>query len=318
MICKLETISISSIDTEDTTYRITTPLPASDLVRSISDIGLINPPILKQKGSKYSIISGFRRVEACSDLRCNKLECRIPGSDTSEINLIKIAISENSLQRPLNLIEQSRALNLISFYFDNDNLLKEASALGLPGNFTRIKGMKILVQLPQIVQEGIISGNISYAIAQELHKLPAKACTSIACLFRELKVGLNKQKEILNFAVEIAAREEIELTDVLEDRVLEKIINNDDIDRNQKTGKIRHYLKKKRYPAITAAEAEFLKNIKDLNLDNHTRLIPPKDFEGMTYSMNMSFNNIQELKDRKELLEKILAGSRHENRLLYW
>ena len=102
--------------------------------------------------------------------------------------------------------------------------------------------------------------------------------------------------------------EEIELIEVLEDRVLDKIINNDDIDRNQKTGKIRNYLKKKRYPAITAAEAEFLKNLKELNLDNTTRLIPPKDFEGMTYSMNMSFNNIQELKERKELLEKVLQN----------
>lgn len=308
MLGEAETIEMSDIDAEDNTYRITTQIPVDDLAASISDTGIINPPILKHKDSKYTIVSGFRRIEACRKLMLKYVKCRVLGPDTDETQCVKIAISENSFQRPLNLIEQSRSLNMLSFFFDNEDLLREASALTLPGNLSVINRIKTLSRLSRKIQEGILDGFISFPVALELQKLPEKASTGIADLFCELKTGINKQKEILNFIIEIAAREGISVSGVLEGSDMSEIMNSDDSDRNQKTGKIRYYLKQRRYPTITAAEAEFLKNLKHLELDNHTRLIPPKDFEGMTYSLNMKFNNIDELRDRNELLKVILEN----------
>ncbi|MBU4184595.1 MAG: hypothetical protein KKC23_00020, partial [Proteobacteria bacterium] len=46
---------MSLIDPEDQTYRITTETGIDDILDSIKNVGLINPPILIKKKSKYTI-----------------------------------------------------------------------------------------------------------------------------------------------------------------------------------------------------------------------------------------------------------------------
>ena len=126
-------IPLSLIDSKDQTFRITTETYIDDMLDSIKNVGLINSPILIKKKSKYTIISGFRRIAACRKLGFLNIEAKILDSNANELDCLKFAIIDNSFQRPLNLIEQSRALFMLSGFFkDFTSLAEAASSFGLP------------------------------------------------------------------------------------------------------------------------------------------------------------------------------------------
>jgi ParB family chromosome partitioning protein len=306
---KQKIVKLSLIDSKDESFHITTQKNIDHLMDSIDNMGLLNLPLLIEKKSGYKIVCGFRRIEACRRLGWIDVEVRILDVDTKRLECIKYAITDNSFQRPLNLIEQSRSINMLfDFYKDFSSLGKELSDMGLPENQSIIKKIKELCHLPGFVQKGILSNTISLTMALELGRMQQEAGEVFTKLFETLKLGLNKQREILTLAKEISLREDISILKVIENNILQKILNNEDIDRNQKISKIRFYLKQQRFPVITAAEKEFDKHLKKLKLGNGIKLIPPDNFEGRTYYLNISFRNLIELKDRKENFDAFIRN----------
>jgi ParB family chromosome partitioning protein len=306
---KQKTVKLSRIDSGDESFRITTQKNIDNLMDSINNVGLLNLPLLIEKDSGYTVVCGFRRIEACRRLCWTGVEARILYSDTQRLECIRYAITDNSLQRPLNLIEQSRSINMLSGFFKDFNILtKELSAMGLPDNQSIIKKIKKICHLPRSVQSGILSNTISLVMALELGRFKQEAGDSFAKLFEILQLSLNKQREILTLVKEISLREDISILKVLENNVLQEILTNEDLDRNQRIRKIRIYLKQRRFPVITTTEKEFEKQLKKLKLGSQVKLIPPDNFEGTTYILKFSFTNLIELKDRKATFDALIQN----------
>ena len=304
-----KTVPLSRINSDDNTFHITTKTCINSLVNAIQNVGLITPPILLQKSSKFIIVSGFRRIAACKQLGWQNILSRVVDSGIKRLECIKLAIADNSFQRQLNLIEQSRSLYMLSpFYKDDIALGKEASALGLSENPSFIIKIKKIYHLPQSIQNSLLSNNVSLDMALELGRLEEDVGVKFADLFSKLKLSLNKQMEILTMFKEIAFREDISIFELLKESCFQGIVNNDDLDRNQKTQKIRSYLKQRRYPALTKAEKEFKEHVSNLKLGAGAKLIPPNNFESAVYTLCLQFKNLIELKERKAELDKIIKN----------
>ena len=305
---KEKSIEIARIDLEDTRFRITTRSEIPHLSASIHEVGLITMPILKQKGTGFIIISGFRRIDACILLGIAQVKARILDEGVGDPASIKIAITENAFQRPLDLIEQARAVHLLGTYFNDTALGKIASGLGLPGNPTIFKKLKGIYNLSPPLQGYLLNSTLSLTTALELGTLDDPAGTALADLFDELKTSLNKQKEIINLIREIALIEGGSMLEVLQESELHKIINSKDFDRTQKTAAIRFCLKKKRFPAITVCEESFKKIVTGLRLGEGIKLVPPKNFEGQGYKLTIAFKSYAELEKRQVTLNRIVGG----------
>jgi len=305
----MASIDLASIDLEDNTFRITTDTRTEDLVLSIKSVGLLNHPIVKKKTSGFQIISGFRRISAYISLGMAEIPARIVNSATKTLDCVKFAITENSLQRTLNLIEQSRSFHMLSgFYKDNDHLDGAAAALGLPNNPLIIKKIKKICKLPRDIQNGVLSNTISLSMALELEMLEKDEGSAFAILFEKLKLSLNKQREIITHIKEIAIIENISIINLLTKSHLRQIVDNKDLDRNKKINKIRLYLKQRRFPEITKTEKEIEIKIKKLKLGSNMKVIPPKNFEGSTYSLNLQFSSMEQLRENMTTLQKIIQN----------
>ena len=308
LVCRFS-IDMASIDLEDHTFRITTDTRIEDLILSIKSVGLLNAPILIKKTSGFQIISGFRRISACLSLGMTEISARIVDPDSKKLECVKFAITENSLQRTLNLVEQSRSFYMLSgFYKDKDHLAGAASVLGLPNNPSIINKIKKICRLPRDIQNGVLSDTISLSMALELEMLEKDEGSAFAVLYEKLKLSLNKQREILTHIKEIAIIENISIINLLTKSHLREIADDKDLDRSQKINKIRLYLKQRRFPEITRAEKELEIKIKNLKLDSNMKLIPPKNYDASTYSLNLQFASIEQLKENKTALEKIIKN----------
>ena len=306
-LAHFQSITLSGINLHDDTFRITTRTDVNDLMESIQHDGLITPPLLIKKDSAFIIVCGFRRITACLKLNWKEITARILKPDISTLDCLRLAIAENALQRSLNLIETSRCLQKLSLFITNIRQLAEsASSLGLPDNPSIIGKIKSLSLLPRPIQSSILAETISLAMASELESLEADIAIAFTRLFDQLKIGLNKQKEIVTLVKEIARREGLSPQDVMEDKHFIEIMTHRDLDRGQKSRKLRSYLRERRFPRIAEFEKNFEIHRKNLNLGNSIKLIPPKEFEAAIYGLNMTFTNLEHLKTLQTRLNTII------------
>jgi ParB family chromosome partitioning protein len=304
MLVHEKIVDLRRIDFEDDSFRITTGKNLDNLMGSIKCLGLLNLPVLLEKETGYTIISGFRRVEACRRLNWLELSARVLPSDTDRFKCVRYAVADNAFQRPLDIIEKSKCFNMLSeFYKDIDSMAEALPVLGLSEHPAMIKKIKIVYDMPEPLQNSMLSNTIALATALELAELSKADARGLIRLFNALSLSLNKQRDVLTMVKEIAIREDKSITQVLDTPHLKNILKNTDLDKNQKARNIRRYLKQRRFPAITTAEQSFRQHLKKLNLGKGMELIPPVNFEGSTYTLKLTFNHLNELKNLKNTLE---------------
>jgi ParB family chromosome partitioning protein len=304
---RYRTISLVDIDTEDLTFRITTNSDIEDLLDSIQKIGLMHPPLLIANSSGHTIVCGFRRIAACRKLGWAHLTACILEKSVDRFKMAQLSIADNAFQRSLNLVETSRALNLLADFGPDPQQCKQAAeALGLPFSRPLAPAVKRICRLPLPVQEGILKETINLSMALELGGLDPATAGDLVRLFDQLKVGLNRQRELLLLLREIAEREGTSIAQLIAEKPLQKILKTAEMDGAVKRNKVRSYLRQRRFPAITQAETEYSKWVKQLQLGSNISLIPPQDFEGNTFSMTLRFNNRQDLSDLNKKIEEII------------
>ena len=149
------------------------------------------------------------------------------------------------------------------------------------------------------LKNGILSNTLTLSMALELGKLDEKTGIGFAQLFDSLKLSLSKQREIFTMINEIAHRDDASMLAVLENPALQAILNNNQLDGNQKARKIRKHLKQVRFPNITKAELAFKASLEALNLHTNAKLIPPENFESTMYTLQLTFSSFKELQDHQ-------------------
>lgn len=306
---KERTVNLSQINSDDNTFRITTERKVDDLVDSIKNIGMLNLPLLLEKEDGHTIVCGFRRIEACRRLKWSTLNARILDSDTKKLECVQYAISDNAFQRPLNTIEKSRSIEMLSgFFTDIGRLTKELAVLGLSDHPSIIKKIKGICHLPDPLQSSILSNTISFTMALDLAGMPWDDAEGFVTLFNTLKLSLNKQREIVTLVKETSIREDTSIIQVLEEPHLKKILMDENLDKNQRVHKARVYLKKRRFPSIANAEKFYEKYRQRLKLGKHIKLIPPANFESPTYTLKITFKTMNDLKDLKIAFDALIEN----------
>ena len=212
---KVSPVALDRIDTADRTFKITTQTDTTDLAFSIRAIGLLQPPVLISTGHDYAVVVGFRRIAACQALNMDGIPARILPADTSRVTCSQIAISDNAFQRPLNVVEQSRAFALIQkFCESSSSKLKVVQSTGLPDSQPAMDRIMPVAGMPADLQEAILNGSIALPIALQIIQLEKDNAVALSRLFRKLATGLNIQRELLALISDIAHRDDISMASV--------------------------------------------------------------------------------------------------------
>lgn len=305
---KYDCVALDSIDTTNSFYRITTTQDKTAIDDSVRRIGLICPVVVKEINRHLVVISGFRRVETCQQLAWQKIPCQILPSDTPPVQCAELAITANLSQRPLNVVEQARCLQLFANASNSSDVsMTIAKALGISLNRTFISKLKTILSTTQIIQNGIISGTFSLPIALLLSDLSNDDADAVALLFNKIPMGMNKQREVLLYLTEISARDDIPLKRLLEEDTIKSTLNSD-LDGNQKSRKIRSYLKKRRFPRLVSVEERFHQQVGELDLKGTIQLMPPANFEGSSYTLTIRFDSLNALTRAHHKLSEAISN----------
>jgi ParB family chromosome partitioning protein len=299
-------VPLSNIDSETDTFRITSNREVADLVAAFKRVGLSNPPILKNTDGGYAVVCGFRRVAAARCAGWQSLPARIMPGDTDLLTCALLAISENSIERDLNLIEMSRALTLLQTLIgDKGTLMETAESVGLPGNPSMMEKLLPLCRLPEPLQNGLLSGALALPSVLMLSRLSTETAIVLSEFLSGMKLGLHKQREFIDIIFEISKREECSIESVIASPDIVAIQSDPNTDPPQKTGRIREYLRQRRFPSLTRAQAEFHRLKSQLKLGSHVSLKPPPGFESNRYILSLSFASPVEFEAQRDILGEL-------------
>ena len=298
-------VHIAEIDLQDDTCRLSLSTDPNALLVSIKTLGLINPPVLRQRQDrKYQIVCGFRRITACNALGLSEIKVRVLDESFNEVDALKLAILDNRSHRNLSVVEQAQGIQKLSDHLPRQNRLEILSSLlGFPENHKVYKKIKTLSLLPLVIQAGVEDEIVSFEAAVDLNGFSHEDCLSFFELFKTLKLSQNKQREVVTLVQEIALRENLTPVEVLQSEEIRTILEQPELNKNEKGSKARAYLKRRRFPTLTKAEKRFTKELKALKLNEHFKITAPPYFEGGPHKLRMTFKSIKEFNECRKTLD---------------
>jgi ParB family chromosome partitioning protein len=84
----------------------------SELVASIREKGVLEPILVRPRGSRYQIIAGERRYRAASELGLAEIPCIV--RDTSDAEMMELALIENLQRKDLSAFEEADGLKVLA------------------------------------------------------------------------------------------------------------------------------------------------------------------------------------------------------------
>lgn len=140
----------------------------SELAASISQVGLIQPIVVRPRGEGYELISGERRLRAVRSLGEQTIRCLVELEGTDERSALR-AITENLQREDLHFFEEAeccaRLLNRLS-------ITQEELAAKLGKSQSYIANKLRLLRLSPELRRAVTEGGLSERHARVLLKLP--------------------------------------------------------------------------------------------------------------------------------------------------
>ncbi len=166
-----------------------------DLVRSVRELGILQPVLVRRRGERYELVAGERRLRAAKEVGLSTLPAMVKEFDDAQ--MLEVALIENTQRENLNPIERASAYRelMLRFQLTND---QAAEKLGLDrstvANFLR------LLELSPDLQDSVSRGTIGMG--------HARALLSIRDPIDRLRVGKRIERDGLSVRqVEALARE---------------------------------------------------------------------------------------------------------------
>jgi ParB family chromosome partitioning protein len=157
-----------------------------ELADSIEENGIVQPILVRRKGSRFQIIAGERRWRAAQ--KANLLKIPAVVKDIPDDKLLELALVENIARQELNPIEEALAYQkLISIY----KLTQEQVARRVGKERSSVANIVRLLKLPQEIQELVETEKISMGHARALLKLEEKTKIQHQLAQRIVEEGLS-------------------------------------------------------------------------------------------------------------------------------
>ncbi|MGI9198100.1 MAG: ParB/RepB/Spo0J family partition protein [Candidatus Nanopelagicaceae bacterium] len=134
-----------------------------ELVASIKEIGILQPPVVRKNGNRYELIMGERRLRASKLAGLSRIPVIIRQTPNNE--LLREALIENIHRSQLNALEEGAAYSQL---LNDFNCTQEELAKKLGRSRTVITNTMRLLNLPTSVQQKVAAGTISAGHARAL------------------------------------------------------------------------------------------------------------------------------------------------------
>ncbi len=294
-------VSFQQIDFNDNTFCL---VPWEDatvsdsLAASIKRVGLIHPPILKEKSANsFLVVAGRKRFQAVKqalDLRA--CDCLVIPMETPDLDVMAIAIEDNACNRVLTPVERAVFFRKILKWMDENQAAEIfLKVLGFSSHPYHIRGFLALLDLEEPLLKAIHKGRLDETVSIELGKMSFSDRLALFDVINHLRMSVGNQKKFIATCRDLAARDNIPIMAVLSDPETKQIIDHPQANPPQKCANLMTLLERKRFPRLSEAEKEFQRFAKSLGLSKGTTISHTPSFEKDLVTLSITFKNREKL-----------------------
>lgn len=151
----------------DQPRRIFDETALNELTESIAQRGVLQPIVVRPKGSGWQIVAGERRWRAAQRARLHDIPVIVREFDESET--LEVALIENIQRSELNAIEEAKAYQRLAEQFGHS---PEALSKLVRKSRSHITNLLRLLDLPEVVQDALITRQLTMGHARALITAP--------------------------------------------------------------------------------------------------------------------------------------------------
>lgn len=138
-----------------------------ELSDSIRENGVLQPLLVRKRGSSYEIIAGERRYQASKIAGLKKLPVIV--KDVDDQKMLELALIENLQRSDLNPIEEARGYKQL---IKSSGMTQEALSKAVSKSRSAITNSLRLLDLPDQVQELLFDGKLTAGHARAILAVP--------------------------------------------------------------------------------------------------------------------------------------------------
>jgi len=279
-----------------------------NLLSSLDLVGIIHPPVLRE-GERYQIVCGRGRLEAAKELGFQQITCKVLPRWIDDLTCLMISFEENITTRGFNLVEKALVVEKFQNYLPDGEIVQNIlPRLDLAPSYKNFEFLQKIAFLEEEGKEMILEGRLNPKVAARLLDFSEAERKAVLSLFRELSPTSSRQRELLELLEDLSRREEKDLITILEDKEIKAILTNEKLNPPQKTEKLYLHLKERLMPHLQTLEKEFKKLAHQLG-HLGARLKAPSGFEKDSFSLELEFKDLEELRQKMtSLLDRLAKG----------
>ena len=289
----LKEINISDIDISNPKFIVPYKQISPELVNSIKDIGIINPPIVIKNDKEYLILTGFKRISISEELGLNTVFCRVVSKNEISFDQCIKIIYEDNKDRYTDI----EICELCRKHIDNGNDVKQF--LKLIVYHTTEKNIQRFTYLSNI-DSRIRNYYLDEKLNPEQCFFLSQIDTEDALLLLNkvivpFRFNTNETREFLSELKDIYIRDDKPIS-----QIVESVINTqEDITKNS----IRLKIKKLRSPRLVEVEKEYNEIVKSLELPKGVLISYSPYFESNYIEVKTRIDSENKLNELKILFE---------------
>jgi len=137
-----------------------------DLARSIKEIGIINPIIVRKMGDDYELVAGLRRLMAADVLRMEKVYVRVVRAGDEKAEQIKM--DENKEREEINPVDEGMYFyDMMQKFGWNQKQLAGRFRVSESYVSQRVGSM----DWPKVLREVVVNGKLTFSVAREFAQI---------------------------------------------------------------------------------------------------------------------------------------------------
>ena len=305
-------VSLAAIVWQDEVCRMTWGRPLRPLRRSLEAVGLQETPVLQPlPAGRFRIVAGRRRLLVLRDLALESCPARLIPADQPARDLVLFNLYHNLGSHDFNVVERALIVSRLARYFPEETLVRDFLPLiGLAPHQAVGRRFLLLAELSPHFWPAFIQGRLFPETLDLISPNMRPWIEPLLTLCLNLHFGFQKQKEMLEGLQELMLRREGGIEAVLRSTGLSALLCRESLPQTQKGEAWRRSLRSALYPSLTETERSFAEQVRDMALDERTRIKPPPFFEGGRYELTMPFASPGDLETSLERVRLALKAGK--------
>jgi len=276
--------------------------------------GYLHPPIVMEcikKSGSYTLICGKNRLQTIKNNfpEQTNITVLVLPADISDDNILLYLVNDKKVSGNFSDMEKSFFLHICCKNRSLENVSHQILPLLGEKPHTHIaKKLLNLSSLEHVIQKSIHAGQVSSKLAHELLSLSPNDRITLHNLFKQLELGISKQKRLYSLCKDLALRNNLDITTLLAENHYMAILTHSEMNVPQKGASLLSLLQKQLFPESTEAEKNFLKRVRLMALPDNCTVEHSPAFEGNEISVLIQFKNINKLEEQAFKIKEIVPN----------